>query len=159
MVLRRCRRLLQDEEAALDVMHDVFTRLMEKDMPPVEYPSSFLYTMTTRICIDRIRTAKSRPAQDDGILEDIAASGDLEERVFAGRILDRLFHRNEEDTRVIAVLFYVDGLTLDEVAEQVGLSASAIRKRLERLRKRSARWAARSRAEIALQGGEWKGQP
>ncbi len=151
MVLRRCRRLLRDEEAALDALQDVFARLMEKGQASPEFPSSFLYTMATRICIDRIRSARARPVKDEEeILEGIAASGDLEARLFAGRILDRLFRREEEDTRVIAVLFHVDGLTYEEVAEQVGLSVSAVRKRLERLRSRSAPWAARSRADKAL---------
>lgn len=158
MVLRRCRRLLRDEEAALDVLQDVFARLMEKDYASLEFPSSFLYTMATRICIDRIRSARARPVKDeDGILEEIAASEDLEARMFAGRILDRLFRREEGNTRVIAVLFYVDGLTYEEVAEEVGLSASAVRKRLERLRSRSAPWAARSRTNRALRGAEQEG--
>lgn len=151
MVLRRCRRLLRDEEAALDALQDVFARLLEKDPASPEFPSSFLYTMATRICIDRIRSARSHPAKDEEeILETIAASGDLEARMFADRILDRLFQRERGDTRVIAVLHHVDGLSHEEVAEQMGLSASAVRKRLERLRSRSAPWAARSRADKAL---------
>jgi RNA polymerase sigma-70 factor (ECF subfamily) len=158
MVLRRCRRLLKDEAAALDALQDVFARLMEKDHTSLEFPSSFLYTMATRICIDRIRSARSQPVKEaEGILEEIAASGDLEARMFAGRILDRLFRREEGNTRVIAVLYYVDGLSYEEVAEQVGLSASAVRKRLERLRSRSAPWAARSRADRTLRDAEKAG--
>lgn len=158
MVLRRCRRLLRDEEAALDALQDVFARLLEKGHPSPEYPSSFLYTMATRICIDRIRSARARPVkEEEGILEAIADAGDLEARMFAGRILDRLFQREQEDTRVIAVLYHVDGLTHEEVAEQTGLSASTVRKRLERLRSRSAPWAARSRADKALRGTEQAG--
>jgi RNA polymerase sigma-70 factor (ECF subfamily) len=34
----------------------------------------------------------------------------------------------------MAVLYYVDGLTLEEVAEEVGMSVSGVRKRLRGLR-------------------------
>lgn len=151
MVLRRCRQLLRDEDAALDALQDVFTKILQKEIASVDYPSSYLYTIATRICIDRIRSAPVRHAGGDTLLEDIAASDDLEGRVFASRILDRLFGKHEESTRVMAILHYLDGLTLDEVGEQVGLSTSAVRKRLDQLKSKSAVWAERSRMENALQ--------
>ena len=49
-------------------------------------------------------------------------------------LLDWLFGRQPESSRTIAVLHYVDGLTLEEVARQTGLSVSGVRKRLRRLR-------------------------
>ncbi len=60
MVLRRCRQLLQDEDSALDAMHDVFARLLDQNHSQPQYPSSFLYTMATRICIDKLRSAEVR---------------------------------------------------------------------------------------------------
>lgn len=151
MVLRRCRQLLGEEDAALDALQDVFTRMLEKDLSMMEFPSSFLYTMATRICIDRLRSAPVRHSGGDDLLGEIADSGDLEGRMSARRILDLLFRRHEESTRVMAVLHYLDGLTLEEVAEQVGLSVSAVRKRLGQLKLKSAAWAERSRSEAPLQ--------
>lgn len=151
MVLRRCRQLLGEEDAALDALQDIFTRMLEKDLSVMEFPSSFLYTMATRICIDRLRSAPVRHSGGDDLLGEIADSGDLEGRMFARRILDLLFRRHEESTRVMAVLHYLDGLTLEEVAEQVGLSVSAVRKRLGQLKLKSAVWAERSRSEDAIQ--------
>lgn len=158
MVLRRCRQLLKDEDAALDAIQDVFAKLLQKDLAPLEYPSSYLYTMATRICIDRIRSTHAH-AREDGVLESIAAAGNLEDSMFARRILDRIFRRDDNHTRVMAVMFYVDGMRLEEIGEEMGLSVSAIRKRLNRLRSRSARWAARSRTEQALQGIGKDGSP
>ena len=37
-------------------------------------------------------------------------------------------------SRTIAVLHYIDGLTLEQVAGETGLSVSGVRKRLRRLR-------------------------
>ena len=50
-------------------------------------------------------------------------------------MLERLFGGHQESTRVIAVLHYVDGMTLEEVAGEVGMSVSGVRKRLRNLRR------------------------
>ena len=50
-------------------------------------------------------------------------------------VLDWLFGRHKESSRTIAVLHYVDGLTLEEVARQTGMSVSGVRKRLRKLRR------------------------
>jgi RNA polymerase sigma-70 factor (ECF subfamily) len=54
----------------------------------------------------------------------------------AGGILARIFSKEQESTRTIATLHYVDGMTLEETAETVGLSVSGVRKRLRTLQKR-----------------------
>lgn len=134
MVLRRCRQLLRDEEAALDAMQDVFARWLELDRDPPEFPSSYLYTMATRICIDRIRSAAERYRGGDSLIADIASAEDIETESHARRLLDRIFRRQDASTRVIAVMHYVDGFTMEEVAAQVNLSAAGVRRRLQKLR-------------------------
>jgi RNA polymerase sigma-70 factor (ECF subfamily) len=54
----------------------------------------------------------------------------------ARRALDRIFGGELASTRLIAVLLYVDRLTLDEVAAEVGMSVSGVRKRLRTLKQR-----------------------
>ena len=49
-------------------------------------------------------------------------------------LLDRLFQRHPASSRTIAVLHYLDGLTLEQVASEVGQSVSGVRKRLRSLR-------------------------
>ena len=48
--------------------------------------------------------------------------------------LQRLFSRHRDSTRLIAVLHFVDGLTLEQTAREVGMSVSGVRKRLRGLR-------------------------
>jgi RNA polymerase sigma factor (sigma-70 family) len=155
MVLRRCRKLMGDEESALDCMQDVFARLLGMAHPPIEHPSSFLYTMATRLCIDKLRSAAHRHAGGDALLYEIADVEDVESRVFARRFLDRIFHRQEESTRVMAVLHYVDGMTFEEVGEQVELSAAGVRRRLEKLKTRVAGLAVRAGRD---QARTWTGK-
>ncbi|MEE8441203.1 MAG: sigma-70 family RNA polymerase sigma factor [Spirochaetia bacterium] len=137
MVLRRCRFMLRDEERALDAMQDVFVELLRREKDLVHYaPSSLLYTIATNVCLNKIRRSKRRPeTSDDEILQTIAGGESPEDEVLAAHFLERLFGREPESTRTIAALHYVDGLTLEETAKQVGMSVSGVRKRLRALKR------------------------
>jgi len=139
MVLRRCRRLLRDEDQALDAMQDVFAQLLQhRDHLRDQYPSSLLYRMATNLCLNRLRDGRVRLQQGqsleevaDGLIQRVAQCEELEAR----SLLDLIFRRNKEGTRTMAVLHFLDGMTLEETAREVGLSVSGVRKRLNALRK------------------------
>ena len=134
MVLRRCHRLLGRMDEAEDAMQDVFVAALERvDELHGTYPSSLLWRMATNHCLNRIRARRVRKEESgDDVLHSIAA---LDDNEFESRnILDRLFGRTPESTRVMAVLHWVDGLTHEEVARETGLSVSGVRKRLRTLR-------------------------
>jgi len=137
MVLRRCRQLLRDEDEAMDACQDVFVRLLERrGRIDASHPSSLLYIMATNVCLNRIRDRRRHevPTEDDE-LERIAAAGTQWAGSDARLVLDRLFRRQPASSRTMAVLHYLDGLTLEQVAAEVGLSVSGVRKRLRNLRR------------------------
>jgi RNA polymerase sigma-70 factor, ECF subfamily len=136
MVLRRCRRLLRDEDEALDACQDVFVRVLERrDRLHAQYPSSLLYRIATHVCLNRIRDRRREPVDaDEDRLMRIACAEPAGSESEARVLLDWLFGRHPESSRTIAVLHYVDGLTLDEVAEHTNMSVSGVRKRLRKLR-------------------------
>jgi len=137
MVLRRCRQLLRDEDWAQDAMQDVFVQVMRRESLVVEHPSSLLYRIATNICLNHLRDRKRlREDRDDDLLSRIADAEDHGSVVEARSVLDRLFGREKESTRTIAVLHLLDGFTLEEVAKLAGMSVSGVRKRLRVLRGR-----------------------
>jgi len=135
MVLRRCRRLLNDEDRALDAMQEVFVNLIRNRVKLTgSYPSSLLYRMATNVCLNMIRDEKRKQVtHDSDALDAIARYDDAEDRIGVADLLDRIFERDPASSREIAVLHYVDGMTLAEVAREVGLSVSGVRKRLKKL--------------------------
>ena len=139
MVLRRCRSLLLDEEQARDAMQESFVRLLRRrESLTGEAPSSLLYCIATNVCLNAIRAGKRRPDRPDGELVDRIAGSDEVEAMGQARVLiDGIFEREAPSTRTMAVLHYVDGLTLEETALRVGLSVSGLRKRLAGLRRRA----------------------
>lgn len=135
MVFRRCRSLLNDDDEAIDATQDVFVKLIEMGDVDIHAPSSLLYIVATRTCLNRIRSNSRRPETPHGeLLAEIARAGDGESRRSARSVLRKLFGRNPESSQVIAVLHYLDGLTLEEVAGEMGMSVSGVRKRLRLLR-------------------------
>lgn len=136
MVLRRCRRLLRDEELALDAMHDVFVKLIRyEDRLRDEAPSSLMYRMATNECLNRLRSQRRRPESPDSeLVWRIAAADDVEAMAHRRSLLDRIFGREQVSTGTIAVLHLVDGMTLEEVSKEVGMSVSGVRKRLRTLK-------------------------
>ena len=138
MVLRRCRMLLTNEEKALDAMQDVFVKLIKKENELMDNsPSSLLYRIATNTCFNILRSDKRKShINNDEILLNIAGKDDHESRVLTNHFLDRLFEEEKETTRLIAIMHYVDGFTLEETANEIGLSVSGVRKRLRNLRKK-----------------------
>lgn len=147
MVLRRCRKLLTDEDKAMDAMQDTFTKvLLNQNRLTGQYPSSLLFRIATNTCLNMIREEKKRTGDDEqDILVNIALYDETEERLIVTDLLDRIFMREKPSTREIAVMHYVDGMTYQEVARTLGLSVSGVRKRLRRLQ---------SRVHTERQGGQ-----
>jgi RNA polymerase sigma-70 factor (ECF subfamily) len=99
------------------------------------YPSSLLYRIATNVCLNRIRDRARKPeAGDDELLAAIASVETPGAASDARMLLDWVFGRQQASSRTIAVLHYVDGFTLEEVARQTNLSVSGVRKRLRKLR-------------------------
>jgi RNA polymerase sigma-70 factor (ECF subfamily) len=143
MVLRRCRALLRNDAKAQDGLQDVFVALLRhQDRLADEVPSALLLRIATNVCLNRLRTERRRPEDaDDERLLQIAATGggDHEGMAVARDLLAKLFRADDPlaaSTQTIAVMHLVDGMTLEEVAREAGMSVSGVRKRLRTVRAR-----------------------
>ena len=137
MVFRRCRTILKDEDRALDAMQEVFVKLLlNKNKLKDDFPSSLLFRMATNVCLNMIRSDSRRPDERDDVLYNIAVFDETEGRLIINDILDRVFSREQKSTREIAVMYYVDNMTHGEIAKEVGLSVSGVRKRLRILKEK-----------------------
>src|SRR6185436_1383508 len=136
---RRCRKLLRHDARAQDAMQDVFVSLLRHEERLDDTAlSSLLLRMATNVCLNKLRTDRRHPEdRDEELLQRIAAApvdsddGSSESRTVAQNLLAKLFRSGDPlaaSTRTIAVLHLVDGMTLEEVAREAGLSVSGVRK-------------------------------
>lgn len=140
MVHRRCSSLLKNEADADDATQEVFVRVLRRAQAEGvvdDKPVSYLWKIATNVCLNRLRTRRRKPADsyDDGdrsaaLIDGIAAIDDGVSTSPLRRALERLFGEEPETTRTMAVLHFVDGLTLEETAAEMKMSVSGVRKRL-----------------------------
>jgi RNA polymerase sigma-70 factor, ECF subfamily len=145
MVLRRCRSILRNQAAAEDATQEVFvTALRFHARLHDEAPGALLLRIATNLSLNRLRGERRHPEDADGELAlRIAgaeqADGSPESRTVARNLLSKLFRADDPlaaSTRTLAFMHLVDGMTLNEVARESGLSVSGVRKRLRTLRGR-----------------------
>ena len=117
-------------------MQDVFVEVLRRqETLRVEAPSSFLYRTATNLCLNRLRSKRRKPADaDTDLIDRIATAPEAEQRSITRALLDRIFQREQPSTREMAVMHLVDGMTLEQVANETGLSVSGVRKRLRVLK-------------------------
>ena len=137
-VYRRALQLLGDSESARDATQEVFLRVIRSggQVPPEPTPTSWLYRVTTNLCLNRLRDQrrqKARLAETFGAERSVTAAGDS--RVIVTEILSRM----PEELQDIAVYFFLDELTYDEIAPLMGLSRRTISNRLAAFREVVAR--------------------
>jgi len=136
LVFRRCIFLLKDEELAMDAMQETFLNLLKaKSRLKGDYPSALLYKMATNVSLNILKSKMSKEVNtEDTILQQIASHEDHAGNFVIRDFLLRLFDTEKASTREIAIMHYIDGLTLAETARETGLSVSGVRKRLRNLR-------------------------
>jgi RNA polymerase sigma-70 factor (ECF subfamily) len=139
-VNRRCRDLLSDVGEAEDVTHEVFLRVLRKPdaFRGASSPATFLYAVATNLCLNRLRDARARgPAWQEAVAGASPVSGNPERTHLARDELDRLLAQVDEQTALIALYHFHDGLSQGEIAELVGLSRITVNKRIAALRARA----------------------
>jgi RNA polymerase sigma-70 factor, ECF subfamily len=144
---RRACRLLGTDADAYEVVHDVFLSLFER---PEQFRgessmSTFLYRAVTHACLNRIRNRDNR----ERLLREHVASGaallpqgSQPEQLAA---LRSALARVPEPLAQVAVYYYMDELTHEDIARILGCSRRHVGNLLERL----AAWTSAQQEEAA----------
>jgi RNA polymerase sigma factor (sigma-70 family) len=155
MVLRLCLRILQNEHDAEDAFQATFLVLLRRaaSLLPQESLGGWLYCVAYRVAqkarIDAARRRKYEGRADVTQVADPLGQISLRE---AQDFLDKELARLPDKLRAPLVLCYLEGLTRDEAAKQLGLPPSTLKSRLEQARERL-------RARLASRGPALAGAP
>ena len=140
-------RMLGDVGEAEDAVQEAFLRLATASGEPILDERGWLTVVVSRLCLDRIRSARSRREQPRSFAESDAApslppTGELDP---ADRVtlddsvrlaLVVLMEQLNPSERVVFVLHDVFQLPFDEIAEVVGRPAATCRQLARRARQR-----------------------
>ena len=153
-------RMLGDIGAAEDAVQDTFTRLLAADVGEIGDERGWLIVVTSRLCLDRIRSARARrerphdsaeiefvapPAQ--GALANPADRVTLDDSVSLALLV--MLQRLSPAERVAFVLHDIFGMPFPTVAETVGRTAPACRQLAKRARRKIAEGQPGTRFDVA----------
>ena len=152
-------RMLGDIGAAEDTVQDAYTRLMAADIGEIADKRGWLIVVTSRLCLDRIRSAPSRreAAHDAARIEFAGPSvgtalADPADRVtFDDSVrlaLLVVLERLSPAERVVFVLHDIFQMPFATVAHTVGRTAQACRQLASRARQKIATGEGGTRFEI-----------
>jgi RNA polymerase sigma-70 factor (ECF subfamily) len=151
-VLRRAKQVLGNEQAAGEVVQEVFVSLI-RDPGQFRGESSlctWLYSATTHCCLNMLRDRDTRARllalRFGGAGEADTGAARLEDHVAARALLARL----PEKLARVAIYHYFDGLTQHEIAALLGCSRRNVGKMLARV----AALAADDAGSVPATGGE-----
>jgi RNA polymerase sigma factor (sigma-70 family) len=130
------RRLLGDADMAAEVLQEVWIRVL-RGLPALREPSrlrAWLFTIARRTAMDRLRIKYSEPPSAS--LDDVDVAGQEEPDV-AGDLeaLQQELARMPLVEREVLVLFYLEELTLEQIAEVLGVPSGTVKSRLFRARR------------------------
>lgn len=125
-VVRLAARYTNDGDLALDVLQEVFAYLLRK-IPGLVLTAAFrtfLFPVVKNTALNARRRA-ARGAVDEGAAEELAV-----EAAPVGGDMDHLLGRLGEGQRDVVMLRFVDGLSLQEVAEALEIPVGTVKSRL-----------------------------
>jgi DNA-directed RNA polymerase specialized sigma24 family protein len=125
LVRRRARSILADDHEAQDAMQEVFVRVIAamNEFRGQSQPSTWLYRITTNLCLNRIRDSRRRRDRPPE----------------AHSALQTVLRQVPEDLAQVAVYYYVDDMDQAEIAAILGVSRRTIGYRLDRFREHAQR--------------------
>ncbi len=135
--------MLRNKEEAEDIAQEIFVKIF-KALPKFKQKAKFstwVYRIAYNECISRLRRHKIRTVSVDqvssGYLDrDENETGNWQETEIKHRLLHRALDKLSETDRGLVRFFYFDNLPVDEIARITGLSASNVKTKMFRIRKK-----------------------
>ena len=125
--------LLHDEEESMDIVHDVFARLLEDDKPLQEATArAFLLSSVRNQCLNVMRDRKiDERARGLLMLESEVSSRDAEDlEARISTLYQGIAELMPPACREVITLHYRDGLTFREIAQCLNVSETTVYKHL-----------------------------
>ena len=134
LVLRRARRIMANEADAQEVLQELFMSIVQKpeQLDGKTAITGWLYAATTHLCLNTLRNRRNRVrilAQEP---PPVAVTDGPEHAMTAQQLLAQL----PEELARIAIYYYFDEMTHEEISELVGCSRRHVGNLLQQVNER-----------------------
>ncbi len=133
-LVRKAERVLRSREDAVDVVHTLFADLIPTWTSDVDLP--YLYRAVTNRCLNLVRDrgTRARLLEREQVVAAPVGRVRLDDQIVGVALLAALAERLDDAHLQILVCRFVDDMTQDEIAAQLGVSRKTVGKRLDRIR-------------------------
>lgn len=130
MLYRNAYLLLGNPHDVQDILQEVLLRYLEKapSFHSADHEKAWLLRVSTNCCMDCLRFRKRHACTDLESLKECLAAPQQQEQ------LEELYALPAK-WKTVLILYYFEGYSVTEIAQITRLSASAVKKRLQRGRK------------------------
>jgi RNA polymerase sigma-70 factor (ECF subfamily) len=142
-LLRKAERILQSRADAQDVVHALFTDLLQRHTDE-QLELSYLYRAVTNRCLTLLRDAQNRARllqdHDEALRGPIRTRCD--DRAIDMDLLLKLTQSLDEEALEVATLRFFDDMTQEEIAQLLGVTRKTVGRKLEAVREAVSRLSA-----------------
>ena len=128
-IYRVCRMYMKNHQDAADMLHNTFLALLKKQktFESEEHEKAWLIKVAVNTCKNELKHW-SRKTEDIDEME--LPTGDKEDSIMS------LVLQLPDELKIPVYLHYYEGYRSEEIGEMLGISASAVRTRLQKARER-----------------------
>lgn len=129
LVYATCLRVLADKDRATDVTQETFFQLMKKGGEITGSLGGWLHRVAVRKAVDSIRSDASRRRREERYLD--AQSGEDQTWRKISPYVDEALSALDDETREMLVCHYLEGRSMTELAETLGISRATVSRRVD----------------------------
>lgn len=137
-LIRHALRLTNNPDGAEEAVQGTWVAIV-RGVHQVNDPACFrrwAYQILTRKCADWIRLRQRQRAKQDRLVSDPAGEESLDEGITNDiAALRKAIKRLPDDRRLVLVMFYLEGMSLQEIAHSLSLPVGTVKSRLHYARK------------------------
>ncbi len=143
LIRAKCQRMLTDNDEAQDIAQETFIRLWRSGLAGQEGDSvaGWIYRTSTRLAIDRLRSRRSESSVRELPLPPPETRSPVETRAATRQQLARVARELSPEALELLVMERLDGMTQDEIAVVLGVSARTVRRLARKVDQKLARLA------------------
>ena len=135
MLYKICYIILKNENDVKDVLQETFIKYMTKSpgFKSEDHKKAWLIKVSQNKCKEFLRFHKRHAAVPlDEVEESISVTNGMD--AYTTETMSLIWNLNYK-LKSVVILYYIEGYSVREVSQMLGISESAVKKRLERARK------------------------
>jgi len=137
----RVRQFVTDEQTSADIAQDVFLGLVkasnQRDIPDV---LKFLHHLATQRAVRYLQRSDLVRMLQRGAAADLSIIGQRLERTEDQLMFKKILKGADEEQALVALYYYIDDMSFEDIAATIGLSERTARRRAEEFIERARKY-------------------